>query len=49
MLVPVKGFTTAKARLAPVLGPDERRALAQQLAEVVVAAAAPLRRAARDS
>jgi len=42
VLVPVKGFATAKARLAPVLGPDDRRALARQLAEVVLAAAAPL-------
>jgi 2-phospho-L-lactate/phosphoenolpyruvate guanylyltransferase len=42
VLVPVKGFATAKARLAPVLGPDERRALARSLAEVVLAAAAPL-------
>jgi 2-phospho-L-lactate/phosphoenolpyruvate guanylyltransferase len=42
VLVPVKGFAGAKARLAPVLGADERRALARRLAEVVLAAAAPL-------
>ena len=42
VLVPVKGFATAKARLAPVLGPDDRRTLARSLAEVVLAAAAPL-------
>jgi 2-phospho-L-lactate/phosphoenolpyruvate guanylyltransferase len=42
VLVPVKGFDGAKARLAPVLGADERRALARRLAEVVLAAAAPL-------
>ena len=42
VLVPVKGFTGAKARLAAVLGPDERRALARRLAELVLAAAAPL-------
>jgi 2-phospho-L-lactate guanylyltransferase len=42
VLVPVKGFAAAKARLAPALGPEERRALARSLAEVVLAAAAPL-------
>jgi 2-phospho-L-lactate guanylyltransferase len=42
VLVPVKGFASAKARLTPVLGPDERRALARSLADVVLAAAAPL-------
>jgi 2-phospho-L-lactate guanylyltransferase len=42
VLVPVKGFAGAKARLAPVLGPDDRQALARSLAEVVLAAAAPL-------
>ena len=42
VLVPVKGFTAAKARLAAVLGPDERRSLARSLADVVLAAAAPL-------
>jgi 2-phospho-L-lactate guanylyltransferase len=42
VLVPVKGFAVAKARLASVLGPKDRRDLARELAEVVVAAAAPL-------
>jgi len=42
VLVPIKGFAAAKARLAAALGPDERRALARSLAEVVLAAAAPL-------
>src|SRR4051794_3226140 len=42
VLVPVKGFAGAKARLSPVLGPEERRALARSLAEVVLRAAAPL-------
>ena len=42
VLVPVKGFAVAKARLAPVMGPADRQDLARELAEVVVAAAAPL-------
>jgi 2-phospho-L-lactate/phosphoenolpyruvate guanylyltransferase len=42
VLVPVKGFAVAKARLAPALGADDRRALARELADVVLAAAAPL-------
>ena len=42
MLVPVKAFAVAKARLAPVMGPADRQDLARELAEVVVAAAAPL-------
>ncbi len=42
LLVPVKSFTAAKVRLAPVLAPDERRLLARQLAEGVLAAAGDL-------
>jgi 2-phospho-L-lactate guanylyltransferase len=42
VLVPVKGFAVAKARLAPALGAEDRRALARELADVVLAAAAPL-------
>lgn len=42
VLVPVKAFAVAKARLAPVMGPADRQDLARELAEVVVAAAAPL-------
>ncbi|MFZ4718231.1 MAG: 2-phospho-L-lactate guanylyltransferase [Ilumatobacteraceae bacterium] len=39
VLVPVKAFTDAKARLAPVLSPAEREALARWTAERVLAAA----------
>ncbi len=39
MLVPVKAFADAKARLAPVLSPVERVALARWCAERVLAAA----------
>ena len=42
VVVPVKAFRAAKLRLADVLDPTERQALARRLAEVVVAAAAPL-------
>lgn len=42
MLVPVKAFADAKARLAPALAADERAALARTMAEQVVSAAAPL-------
>lgn len=42
VLVPVKRFAVAKARLAPVLGPAKREALARRTAAHVVAAAAPL-------
>jgi 2-phospho-L-lactate guanylyltransferase len=42
VLLPVKSFAVAKARLAPALGADDRRALARQMADVVLAAAAPL-------
>jgi 2-phospho-L-lactate guanylyltransferase len=42
VLVPVKSFTQAKARLAPVLTPDVRLQLARWTADRVVAAAAPL-------
>ena len=44
VLVPVKAFTHAKQRLAPVLSPDERRRLAQTLAEGVLAASSDLPR-----
>lgn len=42
VVVPVKAFSQAKMRLAPVLGPQQRAALAQEMAEHVLAAAAPL-------
>ena len=42
VLVPVKAFAGAKARLAPVLGSAERAALARSMAEQVLAAAGPL-------
>ena len=42
MLIPVKAFSDAKARLAGALAPEERAALAQSMASVVVAAASPL-------
>ena len=42
MLVPVKAFAAAKARLAPALAADERAALARTMAEAVLRAAAPL-------
>jgi 2-phospho-L-lactate guanylyltransferase len=42
VVVPVKAFQAAKVRLAPALDPAARAALARRLADVVVAAAAPL-------
>lgn len=39
VLIPVKAFSAAKERLADALGPDERRALAERMADQVVAAA----------
>jgi 2-phospho-L-lactate guanylyltransferase len=42
VLVPVKAFTQAKARLAPVLDQAGRAALARRLAAGVLAAAGPL-------
>lgn len=42
VLIPVKDFTQAKARLAGVLSPADRARLARWMAERVVAAAAPL-------
>ena len=42
VLVPVKAFGAAKARLAPALDPAARAALARRMATRVVAAAAPL-------
>ncbi|HAM02227.1 MAG TPA: 2-phospho-L-lactate guanylyltransferase [Acidimicrobiaceae bacterium] len=42
VLVPVKAFSRAKARLAPTLDPYRRAVLARAMAEHVLAAAAPL-------
>ena len=42
MLIPVKDFRQAKARLSGVLSPDQRIRLARWTADQVVAAAAPL-------
>lgn len=42
VLVPVKAFADAKARLSPVLSPTEREALARWTAERVLAAAGEL-------
>jgi 2-phospho-L-lactate/phosphoenolpyruvate guanylyltransferase len=42
VLIPVKSFVVAKRRLAPVLAPPERAALAKAMAARVLAAAAPL-------
>jgi len=42
VVVPVKAFSQAKMRLASVLGPGQRAALARKMAEHVLAAAAPL-------
>jgi len=42
VLVPVKAFAEAKLRLAPAVGPDERRRLAQAMAEHVVRSAGSL-------
>ncbi|MBI4883469.1 MAG: 2-phospho-L-lactate guanylyltransferase [Actinobacteria bacterium] len=42
VLVPVKAFAAAKARLAVVLSPDQRQALARWTADRVVAAAGEL-------
>ena len=42
VVVPVKAFGQAKARLAPTLGPSDRVALARRLAAGVLAAARPL-------
>jgi len=42
VLVPVKSFADAKARLAPVLAPNERERLARWTAERVLAAAGEL-------
>lgn len=42
VVVPVKAFHRAKARLSDVLAPDERSALARRMAAGVVTAAAPL-------
>ncbi len=42
VLVPVKAFGAAKARLAPTLGPHRRASLAREMATRVLAAATPL-------
>ena len=42
VVVPVKGFAGAKARLAPVLTTEERVALVRSMAERVLEAAGPL-------
>ncbi len=42
VLVPVKAFRRAKARLAPSLDPGQRAELARRMAERVLAAASPL-------
>jgi 2-phospho-L-lactate guanylyltransferase len=42
VLVPIKAFTQAKARLAPALPPAERAALAREMAEHVLDVCAPL-------
>jgi 2-phospho-L-lactate guanylyltransferase len=42
VLVPVKAFSRAKARLAPSLDPTRRAALARHMAGLVLAAARPL-------
>lgn len=42
VLVPVKAFDAAKRRLAPALGPADRRRLSQAMAAHVLAAAMPL-------
>jgi 2-phospho-L-lactate guanylyltransferase len=42
VLVPVKAFRAAKARLAEALSPEERASLARSMAEAVLKAAAPL-------
>jgi 2-phospho-L-lactate guanylyltransferase len=42
VLVPVKRFSEAKVRLAPALRPEERAALAREMATAVVRAAQPL-------
>jgi 2-phospho-L-lactate guanylyltransferase len=43
LLVPIKAFTSAKVRLAPVLDPGERAELARHLAEGVLRAARGLK------
>jgi len=42
VLIPVKAFSDAKARLAQALNPAERAALAESMATTVVQAASPL-------
>lgn len=42
VVVPIKAFDSAKARLAEVLSPDARRELARRCADTVLAAASPL-------
>jgi 2-phospho-L-lactate guanylyltransferase len=42
VLIPVKAFAEAKVRLAPAVGPDERRRMARTMAEHVVKSAGSL-------
>jgi len=42
VVIPVKAFARAKARLAEVLSPEERAGLSRSMATTVVAAAGPL-------
>jgi 2-phospho-L-lactate guanylyltransferase len=42
VVIPVKAFSNAKMRLASVLGPEERAALAREMAEHVIKASRPL-------
>ena len=42
VLVPVKAFSKAKMRLASVLSPEQRAALARKMAEHVIRASKPL-------
>lgn len=42
VVIPVKAFASAKARLSPAVTPREREALAQSMAEAVIRAAGPM-------
>lgn len=41
VLIPIKSFRNAKRRLADVFGPDDRAALAREMAQIVLRAATP--------